>query len=108
MNMKLRKFSNEIVLLSFPLLMMACGGGEVAQESEADLVTRAQGIHDRVITLDTHDDINASNFTADLNYTMDLGNQVNLPKMEEGGLWPICHRRADIGMLSHPHCKIGS
>ncbi len=86
MNMKLMKFSNQIVLFSFPLLMMACGGGEVAQESDADLVTRARGIHDRVITLDTHDDINASNFTADRNYTMDLGNQVNLPKMEEGGL----------------------
>ena len=66
--------------------MIACGGGEVAQESEADLVTRARGIHDRVITLDTHDDINASNFTADRNYTMDLGTQVNLPQMEEGGL----------------------
>ena len=86
MNMKLKKFSNELALLSFPLLMIACGGGEVTQESEADLVTRAQGIHERVITLDTHDDISASNFTADRNYTMDLGNQVNLPKMEEGGL----------------------
>ena len=86
MNMKLKKFSNELVLLSFPLLMIACGGGEVTPESEADLVTRAQGIHERVITLDTHDDISASNFTADRNYTMDLGNQVNLPKMEEGGL----------------------
>ena len=86
MNMKLKKFSNEMTLLSLPLLMIACGGGEVAQESEADLVTRARGIHDRVITLDTHDDINASNFTADRNYTMDLGTQVNLPQMEEGGL----------------------
>ena len=81
MNMKLKKFSNEMTLLSLPLLMIACGGGEVAQESEADLVTRARGIHDRVITLDTHDDINASNFTADRNYTMDLGTQVNLPQM---------------------------
>ena len=86
MNMKLKKFSNEMTLLSLPLLMIACGGGEVAQESEADLVTRARGIHDRVVTLDTHDDINASNFTADRNYTMDLGTQVNLPQMEEGGL----------------------
>ena len=86
MNMKLKKFSSQITVLSFPLLMIACGGSEVAQESEAGLVTRARGIHERVITLDTHDDISASNFTADRNYTMDLGNQVNLPKMEEGGL----------------------
>jgi len=55
-------------------------------ESEPALVERARGIHERVITLDTHDDINAANFTAEQNYTMDLETQVTLPKMEEGGL----------------------
>jgi len=68
----------------------ACSGGE----SEADLVERARGIHERVITLDTHDDISPANFTAERNYTMDLGNQVNLPKMEAGGLdvsWMIVY-----------------
>lgn len=55
-------------------------------ESEAELVERARGIHERVITLDTHDDINPANFTADRNYTMDLPTQVTLPKMEAGGL----------------------
>jgi membrane dipeptidase len=50
------------------------------------LVAKARGIHERVITLDTHDDINVSNFTADRNYTQRLENQVNLPKMKEGGL----------------------
>jgi len=54
--------------------------------SEADLVEKARGIHERVITLDTHDDISTSNFTEEQNYTMDLPTQVNLPKMEEGGL----------------------
>ena len=47
-----------------------------------------------MITLDTHDDINPANFTADRNYTMDLETQVNLPKMEEGGLdvsWMIVY-----------------
>ena len=48
--------------------------------------TKARGIHERVMTLDTHDDINAGNFTAECNYTQDLGNQVNLPKMIKGGL----------------------
>lgn len=55
-------------------------------QKEAELVKRARGIHDRVITLDTHDDINANNFTPECNYTMRLTTQVNLPKMIEGGL----------------------
>jgi membrane dipeptidase len=55
-------------------------------QSEAELVQRARAIHERVITLDTHDDINPSNFTAERNYTQDLPTQVNLPKMIKGGL----------------------
>lgn len=55
-------------------------------ETEAQLIARAQGIHDRVITLDTHADISTTNFTASKNYTMDLDTQVTLPKMEAGGL----------------------
>ena len=55
-------------------------------ESEEELIARAQGIHGRVITLDTHADINTGNFTASRNYTQDLDTQVNLPKMEAGGL----------------------
>ena len=39
-----------------------------------------------IITIDTHDDINVINFTDSLNYTMDTNTQVNLPKMEAGGL----------------------
>jgi membrane dipeptidase len=55
-------------------------------DTEPSLVERARGIHERVITLDTHDDINADNFTAERNYTMDLPTQVTIPKMEAGGL----------------------
>ena len=81
------------------LVLAACGGGEPAAEaptgeSEADLVARARGIHERVITLDTHDDINPANFTAERNYTMELGTQVDIPKMEAGGLdvsWMIVY-----------------
>lgn len=76
-------------LLPFMALVAAtaCSGDTMPEaESEAQLVERARGIHERVITLDTHDDINANNFTAERNYTTDLGNQVNLPKMEAGGL----------------------
>jgi membrane dipeptidase len=38
------------------------------------------------MTLDTHVDINVSNFTDSINYTQKLSSQVNLPNMEEGGL----------------------
>ena len=62
----------------------ALAAGVSAQD---DAVTaKARAIHERVMTLDTHDDINASNFTKECNYTQDLGNQVNLPKMIKGGL----------------------
>lgn len=54
--------------------------------AEQTLITKARGIHERVITADTHDDINPNNFRADCNYTMRLTTQVNLPKMKEGGL----------------------
>lgn len=59
---------------------------QAAAETEEQLIARARGIHERVITLDTHADINTANFTLDNNYTMDLDTQVTLPKMIEGGL----------------------
>ena len=55
-------------------------------ETEEQLTERAVAIHSRVITLDTHVDINTENFTATRNYTEDLDTQVTLPKMEAGGL----------------------
>jgi membrane dipeptidase len=57
-----------------------------AQPNDAALIAKAKGIHSRVITLDTHNDIEPGNFTADCNYTMRLTTQVNLPKMVEGGM----------------------
>jgi len=56
------------------------------QESDAALVERARAIHDRVVTIDTHADINTGNFTETVNYTMNLDTQVNLVKMAAGGL----------------------
>ena len=46
----------------------------------------AEQIHNNVITIDTHDDIDVTNFTDSLNYTSDTDTQINLPKMMEGGL----------------------
>ena len=59
---------------------------EPAAETEQQLIERAREIHERVITLDTHVDINTDNFTLDNNYTSDLDTQVTLPKIEAGGL----------------------
>ena len=72
-------------LTLFSLLALAACATD-APESEEALVARARAIHERVITADTHDDISPANFTAERNYTMDLPTQVNLPKMEAGGL----------------------
>jgi len=54
--------------------------------ADAALLKKAHAIHDKVIALDTHDDISPTNFTAERNYTQRLDTQVNLPKMVEGGL----------------------
>ena len=40
----------------------------------------------KIITIDTHDDINTMYFTDSLNYTMDTDTKLNLPKMIAGGL----------------------
>ena len=88
-----RPISSKLCLLVSLVATAACTG-EPANEAEADLNERARGIHERVITLDSHNDISPANFTAERNYTMDLGNQVNLPKMEAGGLdvsWMIVY-----------------
>jgi membrane dipeptidase len=62
------------------------------------LVEKAKAIHERVITLDTHDDIEVSNFTDTINYTQELTSQVTLPKMKAGGLdvaWLIVYTGQD-------------
>ena len=70
------------------LLIVSCKteSKKDATTKDAELLAKAKGIHERVMTLDTHNDINVRNFTNDRNYKEDLGNQVNLPKMIEGGL----------------------
>ena len=68
-----------LALCAATLLDSACTAPQSLEE-------RAHAIHDRVIALDTHNDINPANFTPERNYTQRLDNQVNLPKMVEGGL----------------------
>ncbi|MBC8294235.1 MAG: membrane dipeptidase [Pelagibacterales bacterium] len=50
------------------------------------LFEKANKIHNNVITLDTHCDINLKNFTDSINYSQNLKTQCNIPKMELGGL----------------------
>ncbi|GLU44790.1 dipeptidase [Allomuricauda sp. NBRC 101325] len=77
-------------------LLTSCG--EKKPEKTETLEEKAQRIHDSVITIDTHDDINVQNFTDSINYTQRLDTQVNLPKMNEGGLdvaWFIVYTGQD-------------
>ena len=70
--------NNSLWAFALLLLFAAC--------SSETMEEKAKAIHEKVITLDTHDDINTANFTAEKNYTMDLSTQVNIPKMKAGGL----------------------
>ncbi|PIB37773.1 dipeptidase [Maribacter sp. 4G9] len=78
------------------LAVFACKE-EKPQDTES-LEEKALRIHEKVITLDTHDDINVANFTDSINYTQRLNTQINLPKMEEGALdvaWLIVYTGQD-------------
>ncbi|TVZ28412.1 membrane dipeptidase/D-alanyl-D-alanine dipeptidase [Gillisia sp. Hel_I_86] len=55
-------------------------------KEQSEMWKKAKAIHEKVITIDTHNDININNFTANRNYTQDLNTQVNLPKMMDGCL----------------------
>ncbi|MBT8187903.1 MAG: membrane dipeptidase [Croceitalea sp.] len=71
---------------------------ETPKDNDMALLEKAQNIHEKVITIDTHDDINVKNFTDTINYTQRLETQVNLPKMKEGGLdvaWFIVYTGQD-------------
>ena len=76
---------------SLPLLLLLAGcarhGAMMATPDDA-MIARARSIHERVMTIDTHVDINPANFRGDtLNYASKLPRtQVDIAKMEEGGL----------------------
>ena len=86
----------ELGFLFCVLLVFSCANEEKKQvESTKDLAKR---IHEKVITIDTHNDINVKNFTDSINYTQRLNTQINLPKMQEGGLdvsWLIVYTGQD-------------
>jgi membrane dipeptidase len=72
--------------LLIPLVALTAASTLSAQAPDPALEAKARAIHDRVIALDTHNDINPRDFTKERNYTQRLETQVNVPKMKEGGL----------------------
>jgi membrane dipeptidase len=71
------------------VLLAGCAHAPAMQQTpDAAMIARARAIHERVLTIDTHVDINPVNFRADtLNYASRLPRtQVDVAKMEEGGL----------------------
>jgi membrane dipeptidase len=85
-NIKRKLVIGGLTASSVGLLFLTTVGTSPAQSNDAALVARAKGIHERVLKLDTHNDIDPANFTPDCNYTMRLTTQVNIPKMVEGGM----------------------
>ena len=69
-----------LILLS--IIIFSCN----KEKKEESFEEKSKRIHNKVMTLDTHVDINVSNFTDSINYTQKLSSQVNLPNMEDGGL----------------------
>jgi len=90
-----------LALFAVFLTFLACDEMSKAEDqaiTEEQLLAKASAIHKRVITLDTHCDINTKNFTDSINYTQELENQVTLPKMKAGGLdvaWFIVYTGQD-------------
>jgi membrane dipeptidase len=80
------RLSRTIALAILVAPLLATAPAHAQPPAEADLVASAQAIHERVITLDTHVDINPANFKPGDGYATRLNTQVNLPKMEDGGL----------------------
>lgn len=86
----------QLVVFISILTLVACK--EQKKEMAESVLEKAQRIHEKVITIDTHNDINVGNFTDSINYTQNLDTQVNLPKMTEGGLdvsWLIVYTGQD-------------
>lgn len=79
-------------------LLFSCKEESKEVKPTETIEEKAQRIHNKVITIDTHNDINVDHFNDTINYTQRLDTQINLPKMEEGGLdvtWLIVYTGQD-------------
>ncbi len=72
------------------LVGVSCGGSEPMESvadvapSEEEIVEQARGIHERVLTIDTHDDIPFNFATEEVDPGVRGERKVDLPKMREG------------------------
>ncbi|HDZ05953.1 hypothetical protein LCGC14_0122030 [marine sediment metagenome] len=85
-------------LIYFMCFITAISCAEKKEKIVETTLEKAQRIHEDVITIDTHNDINIKNFTDSINYSQKLDTQVNIPKMKEGGLdvsWLIVYTGQD-------------
>lgn len=92
------KFLQMRHLIGFIGIISLMGCGESNTTSKPIMESKARLIHENVITIDTHDDINVKNFTDSINYAQNLDTQLNLPKMKTGGLdvaWLIVYTGQD-------------
>ena len=94
--------SRIVILSCFVIVLFSCKQEHTTTTdtplTEEAILAKAKEIHANVMTLDTHCDINVRNFTDSINYTQKLMSQVNLPKMQEGGLdvpWFIVYTGQD-------------
>lgn len=75
------------IMLAASALLAARGLlGDPQAASEEALVAKARAIHQRIITIDTHDDIPSTFATPEVDPGVRGNRQVDLPKMREGGL----------------------
>lgn len=82
----MKQFLSALVTVAILLTFSGISANAQKFTDEAALIAKAKKIHDEVITLDTHVDIDTKNFTEALNYKQTLPTQVDLPKMNQGGL----------------------
>jgi membrane dipeptidase len=86
--MRTLSFPLLLALVALPPALPAQSATPAPRTADEALVAKAREIHQRVITLDTHVDIDPAHFTAaPPNYvTGGIGTQVDLPQMRAGGL----------------------
>jgi membrane dipeptidase len=81
-----RRLSAGFQILAF-FVFSACASQQEAETSgESELVERAESIHERVLTLDAHIDIEVSFFTPEKPGAMGHQKLASLPGMKHGGL----------------------
>ena len=77
---------NQLLLLGLLWALAVAVSTCSEHESEDELIARAREIHQRVLTIDTHDDIPFNFATEEVDPGVRGDRQVDLPKMREGGL----------------------